>query len=36
MPKILVSGSVAYDHLIRVDQKYSDIIMPDQLENLSA
>lgn len=36
MPKILVSGSVAYDHLIRINQKYSDVIMPDQLATLSA
>lgn len=36
MPKILVSWSVAYDHLIRINQKYSDVIMPDQLATLSA
>ena len=36
MPKILVSWSVAYDHLIRIAQKYSDVILPDQLTNLSA
>lgn len=36
MPQILVSWSVAYDHLIYVGQKFTDVILPEHLDTLSA
>jgi adenosine kinase len=35
MQKILVSGSIAYDHLMSFDGLFSDVILADQLNNLS-
>ncbi|MDA1061014.1 MAG: carbohydrate kinase family protein [bacterium] len=35
MKKILVTGSIAYDHLLSFDGKFSDSIIAEQLKNLS-
>ncbi len=35
MKKILVTGSIAYDHLLGFDGKFSDSIIAEQLKNLS-
>ncbi|PJA48280.1 MAG: carbohydrate kinase family protein [candidate division SR1 bacterium CG_4_9_14_3_um_filter_40_9] len=35
MGKILVSGSIAYDYIMKFDGKFSEHILKDQLENLN-
>lgn len=35
MKKILVTGSIAYDHLMTFDGEFSDSLIADQLKNLS-
>lgn len=35
MSKILVAGSVAYDHVMRYDGLFKNVILPDQLDHLS-
>ena len=35
MGKVLVSGSVAYDYIMKFDGKFSEHILKDQLENLN-
>jgi adenosine kinase len=35
MQKVAITGSVAYDHLMSFDGKFSDVILPEQLSNLS-
>ncbi len=33
--KILVTGSIAYDHVMRYDKPFSNVLLPDMLKNLS-
>ncbi|MEI7918751.1 MAG: hypothetical protein WCH65_00625 [bacterium] len=35
MEKILVSGSIAYDYIMNLYEKFSDNILKEQLENLN-
>ncbi len=35
MQNLIVTGSIAYDHLMTFDGRFSDSILPDQLDNLS-
>ena len=34
-PKVVVTGSVAYDYLMRFPGKFRDVVVPDRLHRLS-
>ena len=35
MPTIILTGSLAYDHVMKFDGSFADLILPDQLDKLS-